>query len=178
VISLGRIVTSVRMYDNGIYGGPLHCEEALLYLWGFFYGCAFYTVGAAGNNTALAFATIVKLTRTLMIVPITLVLAIYTAHNTQKNKESTDGIKFSFVKVFPWFVIGFVATAIINTFIGIPSISNNLVTIGKFMIVMAMVAIGLNTNLKKLITNGFKPIFLGICCWFAVASISLIILTL
>lgn len=133
---------------------------------------------AAGNNTALAFATIVKLTRTLMIVPITLVLAIYTARIAQKNQESTDGSKFSFVKVFPWFVIGFVATAIINTFIGIPSISNNLVTIGKFMIVMAMAAIGLNTNLKKLITNGFKPIILGICCWVAVASVSLVVQTL
>jgi uncharacterized integral membrane protein (TIGR00698 family) len=133
---------------------------------------------AAGNNTALAFATIVKLTRTLMIVPITLVLAIYVALNTQKNIESTDDIKFSFVKVFPWFVIGFVATAIINTYLGLPSISNNFVTIGKFMIVMAMVAIGLNTNLKKLITNGFKPIFLGICCWASVASTSLIVQTL
>lgn len=131
-----------------------------------------------GNNTALAFATIVKLTRTLMIVPIALVLAVYTTHNAQKNQNQTDGIKFSFVKVFPWFIIGFVATAIINTFFGNPSISTGLVSIGKFMIVMAMVAIGLNTNLKKLITNGFKPIFLGVCCWFAVASVSFFIQTL
>jgi uncharacterized membrane protein YadS len=40
---------------------------------------------------------------------------------------------------------------------------------------MAMAAIGLNTHLKKLITNGFKPIFLGLCCWFAVASVSLLV---
>jgi len=130
---------------------------------------------AAGDNTALAFATIVKLTRTLMIVPITLILAVYTARNAQKNETQTNSSQFHFAKVFPWFVIGFVATAIINTFFGVPSISEDLVEIGKFMIVMAMSAIGLNTNLVKLITNGIKPIFLGICCWAAVACVSLLV---
>lgn len=130
---------------------------------------------AAGDNTALAFATIVKLTRTLMIVPITFVLAIYTARKAKKIELTTGENKFSFIKVFPWFVIGFVLTSIINTFWGIPAISEALVSIGKFMIVMAMAAIGLNTNLKKLIMNGFKPIFLGLCCWFAVANVSLLI---
>lgn len=130
---------------------------------------------SVGNNTALEFATIVKLTRTLMIVPITLVLAIYTARTEQKKQNPEECEKFCFAKVFPWFVIGFVAAAIINTFIGVPSISKSLVTVGKFMIVMAMTAIGLNTNLKKLITNGFKPIFLGVCCWIAVAGVSFIV---
>lgn len=126
----------------------------------------------AGNNTALSFATIVKLTRTLMIVPITLVLAIYTA----KKSKSEGGNNFSFAKVFPWFVIGFILAAIINTFAGIPvEVSKSIVTVGKFMIVMAMVAIGLNTNLKKLVKNGYKPILLGLCCWFSVASVSLIV---
>jgi uncharacterized integral membrane protein (TIGR00698 family) len=128
---------------------------------------------AAGNNTALAFATIVKLTRTLMIVPITLVLAIYTSRKISRE-NSTEG--FSFIKVFPWFVLGFVLTAILNTFLPIPDeFSAMLVQIGKFMIVMAMTAIGLNTNLKKLLTNGIKPIGLGLCCWFMVAVVSLVV---
>lgn len=133
----------------------------------------------AGNNTALAFATIVKLTRTLMIVPITLVLAIYTARKISRaqalGSDDADN-NFSFVKVFPWFVLGFVLTAILNTFLPIPaSVSETLVAIGKFMIIMAMTAIGLNTNLKKLLTNGLKPICLGLCCWFVVAVVSLIV---
>lgn len=131
---------------------------------------------AAGNNTALAFATIVKLTRTLMIVPITLVLAIYTARKMShaKTAGSDESNSFSFAKVFPWFVLGFVLTAILNTFLPIPaSVSEALVAIGKFMIIMAMTAIGLNTNLKKLLTNGLKPICLGLCCWFVVAVVSL-----
>lgn len=138
---------------------------------------------AAGNNTALAFATVVKLTRTLMIVPITLVLAIYTVRKSRALAQigSTgpaiaDNRSFSLVKVFPWFVIGFVAAAVVNTFTGLPvSTAQTLVTIGKFVIVMAMTAIGLNTNLKKLLTNGVKPIMLGLGCWFAVASVSLLV---
>lgn len=139
---------------------------------------------AAGNNTALAFATIVKLTRTLMIVPITLVLAFYTTRKIAREKAMTsadgelsaqDG-GFSFVRVFPWFVLGFVATAILNTLLPIPAaFSGALVKIGKFMIIMAMTAIGMNTNLKKLLTNGIRPICLGLCCWFMVAVVSLIV---
>lgn len=138
---------------------------------------------AAGNNTALAFATIVKLTRTLMIVPITLVLAIYTTRKIRLENTTAGGCgsaedtnNYSIAKIFPWFVLGFVLTAILNTFLPIPAeVSAALVQIGKFMIVMAMTAIGLNTNLKKLLTNGLKPICLGLCCWFVVAVVSLLV---
>lgn len=128
---------------------------------------------AANNNTALSLATIVKLTRTLMIVPITLVLSIYTA---RKNKNASEEAHFKLSKVFPWFVIGFILAALISTIVGIPkSISTQLSAIGKFIIIMAMAAIGLNTNLKKLLTNGMRPIILGLCCWLTVAGLSLVI---
>ncbi len=127
----------------------------------------------AGNTTALTFATIVKLTRTLMIVPICLFLAIYMLKSKEK---SADLQHFSFVKIFPWFVVGFLISALINTFMGLPeSFSHFLAQSGKFMIVMAMSAIGLNTNLKKLLANGIRPITLGLGCWFVVASVSLIV---
>jgi uncharacterized integral membrane protein (TIGR00698 family) len=126
---------------------------------------------AAGNNTALAFATIVKLTRTLLIVPVTLVLALYTAKKS-RTESSTSAFKFS--RIFPWFVLWFMFASIVKTFAGIPAqVTHSLVETGKFMITMAMVAIGLNTNIVKLVRNGLKPIFLGLCCWFAVAATSL-----
>lgn len=129
-------------------------------------------VAAAGtwSDEALKLATIVKLTRTLMIVPITLVLAFIT---TKKNMGSNN---FSFVKVFPWFILGFIGTSIITT-TGILSgeVTHLLSQTGKFFIVVAMSAIGLNTNIKQLISNGIKPIILGLSCWFAVASVSIIV---
>ena len=45
--------------------------------------------------------------------------------------------------------------------------------LSKFFIIMAMVAIGLNTNIKKLIFSGAKPLTLGFCCWLAVSLVSI-----
>lgn len=129
----------------------------------------------AGNGTALEFATIVKLTRTLMIVPVTLVLAVYTSRKAKKDTETAAG-NYSFVKIFPWFVLGFLAAALIYTFLPIPAaVSAFFVQAGKFLIVMAMAAIGLNTNLKKLLTQSTRPLLLGLCCWTAVAAVSLLV---
>ena len=45
----------------------------------------------------------------------------------------------------------------------------------KFFIVMAMAAIGLNTDIVKLVKTGGKPIFMGFCCWVAIAGVSLLV---
>ena len=128
---------------------------------------------AAVNNIALNYATIVKLTRTLMIVPITLFLALYTA---KKMKSAGTG-NFSFAKVFPWFVLFFAAAALAGTFLEIPAnISSLLAQLGKFGIIMAMAAIGLNTNLKALLLNGIRPIALGGLCWAVVTFAALAVL--
>ena len=128
---------------------------------------------AVGNNTALELATIVKLTRTLMIIPVTFVLAIYTS---RKAAHDTAVSNFSFVKVFPWFVLGFIAAALINSFVPLPAgLAPFLVRAGKFMIVMAMCAIGLSTNIRKLASGGLRPLLLGLSCWFAVAVVSLLV---
>jgi uncharacterized integral membrane protein (TIGR00698 family) len=126
---------------------------------------------AAGNETALTLATIVKLTRTLAIVPVTFFLAMVSSRQSAKGGRNGN---FSFSKVFPWFVLYFLLTAICYTFLPIPeNIARGLSSFGKFLIVMAMSAVGWNTDLKKLIKNGKKPILLGFCCWVLVAGVSL-----
>lgn len=129
------------------------------------------SVVAAGysySHDAGNFATIVKLTRTLMIIPTTLVLAFWIS----RQQRNTAG--FNFKKIFPWFVLGFLATCIISTTGLLPgAVCSGLTTAGKFLIVMAMTAIGLNTHLGSLLSNGFKPILLGLVCWAAVALVSL-----
>lgn len=131
------------------------------------------SVVAAGysySHEAGNFATIVKLTRTLMIIPITFALSLFFARNQQK--EST----FSPAKVFPMFVLGFLAAALINTSGLLPAPLPALLTAaGKFLIITAMCAIGLNTHLRQLIKNGIQPILLGLSCWAAVALVSLFI---
>ncbi|SFM13596.1 YeiH family protein [Pelosinus propionicus] len=129
------------------------------------------SVVAAGysySQAAGSFATIVKLTRTLMIIPITIALAILA------SRKAENASSFRLSKIFPWFIFGFVVASIVSTIGFLPSsLCLTLAQIGKFFIVMAMAAIGLNTHLKQLISNGVKPIFLGLSCWIAVAIVSL-----
>ncbi|MCD5002203.1 YeiH family putative sulfate export transporter [Enterococcus saccharolyticus] len=120
-----------------------------------------------GNDTALNYATIVKLTRTLAIIPITLILSVY-----QTKKHSHASVKLT--KTFPWFILFFLLASIISTIfpLGV-TLTTNLTTLGKFMITMAMTAIGLNTNLVKLVKSGGKPILLGFTCWISIMLVSL-----
>jgi uncharacterized integral membrane protein (TIGR00698 family) len=120
---------------------------------------------AAGN-----LAVIVKLTRTLMIVPVTLVLAFYAS---KKSSEGQRG-NYSIIKIFPWFVLGFVTASIISTFVSLPvGMGKSLAQAGKFVIVMAMASIGINTNIIKLVKSGAKPILLGFICWVVLSLTSL-----
>lgn len=124
--------------------------------------------GMHGSNT-LETAAIVKMTRTLAIIPITLALAFMRA----KKEGGGDGVKLK--KVFPMFVLYFVLASVITTVCGLPVwLVGALKTGSKFFIVMAMTAIGINTDIVKLVRSGGKPIFLGACCWGAITGVSLL----
>lgn len=130
--------------------------------------------GMTGAKDVLDSATIVKLTRTLAIIPITLVLAFI-----RTRKEKISGSSVSLKKIFPFFILWFVAASIITTvattfFKVDANIFSIFKTLSKFFIVMAMSAIGLNTNIVKLIKTGGKPIFMGFCCWLGIAGVSLL----
>lgn len=136
------------------------------------------------NGTVLAYATIVKLTRTLAIIPITLVLSILRIRK-EKKKNVTGQSKLSIRKIFPMFILYFILASIITTIITSFGSGTSLAAVehcftflkqlSKFLIVMAMSAIGLNTNMIKLIKNGGKPILMGFCCWIAIATVSLLL---
>lgn len=132
-----------------------------------------YTFSSAAGNLAV----IVKLTRTLMIVPVTLVLALYTSRKSvggKAAKNEPSGAKYSILKIFPWFVLGFMAACVINTFVPMPvGLGSLLSQVGKYVIVMAMASIGLNTNIVKLVKSGGKPILLGFICWVVLSLTSL-----
>ncbi|MDD2217647.1 MAG: YeiH family protein [Eubacteriales bacterium] len=132
------------------------------------------SVVAAGytfSDEAGSLAVIVKLTRTLMILPITVALAMYMSRG-----QKTEGKEYKLSKIFPWFVLGFLLASVANTWLLLPTGTGDfLAEVGKFMIIMAMAAIGLNTNLIRLLKNGLRPILLGLCCWIVLAVTSLIV---
>ena len=126
--------------------------------------------GYAYSHEAGAYATIVKLTRTLMIVPVCLFFSLLVM------KGARSGAGFSLRRIFPMFVLYFVLACIVNTTGILPAeVSHGLGMLGKFSIVLAMSAIGLNTDLASLVRNGARPLALGMVCWIAVAGTSLIV---
>lgn len=128
--------------------------------------------GIHGSNT-LDTAAIVKMTRTLAIIPITLVLAFLRTRQEEKSVQGT-GVTVSLKEIFPWFVLFFVLASVVTTLLPLPAaVTGFLKSASKFFIVMAMAAIGLNTDVVKLVRTGGKPIFMGFCCWVAIACVNL-----
>lgn len=132
-----------------------------------------------GANT-LDSATIVKLTRTLAIIPITLVLAFWQVRKAKRaaaegrTEDAQAAGSFDLKKIFPFFILFFVLASIITTVFALPAaVTAPIKELSKFFIVMAMAAIGFNTNIVKLVRTGGKPIFMGACCWVGIAAVSL-----
>lgn len=127
---------------------------------------------ALGSST-LDKAVTVKLTRTLAIIPITVCLGFI-----RTQKEKGKGKKIKWLEVFPMFIIYFVIASIITTVCEKMGVSSTVFlpikALSKFFIVLAMGAIGLNTNIVKLIKTGGKPILIGLCCWIGITGVSLV----
>ena len=129
------------------------------------------------GSATLDKAVTVKLTRTLAIIPITLVLAFIRMR--KEKKAGQEGNKVSFKSIFPMFILYFIAASLITTVsvhFGVSAgIFKPLKELSKFFIVMAMSAIGLNTNIVELVKTGGKPIVMGACCWVGITGMSLLL---
>lgn len=129
--------------------------------------------GIHGSNTLEA-ATIVKLTRTLAIIPITLILSVWQMRKAGKENSKEEG-GFQLKKIFPFFILFFVLASVITTVFALPAaVTAPLKDLSKFFIIMAMAAIGFHTDIVKLIKTGGKPIFMGFCCWLGISFVSLL----
>ncbi len=120
------------------------------------------------QGAVLAYATIVKLTRTLAIIPITLALAFWQVRQAKRNHPARRG-SFPLKQIFPFLILLFVLASIITTVATMGGVDAAVFTpfksLSKFFIIMAMAAIGLHTNIIKLVRTGGKPILMGFCCW-------------
>lgn len=124
------------------------------------------------GNKALEIGAIVKLTRTLMIIPVVL----YFTYRTIK-KEQEQNTDVAIKNIFPWFILWFVIASIISTVFHFPAFVINIFQqLSVFLITMAMAGIGLTVNLKQFKSTGIKPILLGLVTWIVVIVTSIITL--
>ena len=120
--------------------------------------------GYAFSEAAGDFATMVKLTRTIAIIPTVLVFAwIGTRIKQKEMKAANHGKKVDLVKIVPWFICGFLGLAILNSVGVIPAaLSGVMKAASKFLMVTALAAIGLNTSLADFKKAGLAPMFYGV----------------
>jgi len=120
--------------------------------------------GYAFSEAAGDFATMVKLTRTLSIIPTVLVFSVISARVNNKNTKgnTSGGNKVKITSLFPWFILAFVGMAIINSIGLIPAnISNTLKSLSKFLMVASLAAIGMNTDFREMKKSGINPMLHG-----------------
>ncbi|WP_159439905.1 YeiH family protein [Bacillus sinesaloumensis] len=131
------------------------------------------SVVAAGysySSTAGDTSVVIKLIRTLMLVPVTLLLSIYIS---MKSKGASDN-KLRISKVFPSFILFFAGAVAVNTIFSLPSSVTSVTDgIAKFLIIMVMASVGLGTDFKKIKSAGLRPLFVGL-----LSSVMMGILTL
>ncbi len=138
------------------------------------------SVVAAGysfSKTAGDYATIVKLTRATLIIPVCLVLAFVVAAREKRKQAQAGSVgHFSLASIFPWFILWFLVASALRTTGLIPlAIQPAIHTLAEFLIIVALTAIGLSANLRKMAASGARPILLGLGVWIAVAVSSLLV---
>ena len=138
--------------------------------------------GYAFSEGAGDFATMVKLTRTLAIIPTVITFAFVQLRLKRKeavaNNQTQGALKadFSIVKIFPWFILGFLAMSIVTSLISIPAaVVSGTKTTSKFLMVCALAAIGVNTSFKDMKKSGIKPMIHGFIISALVVVVALLV---
>ncbi len=138
--------------------------------------------GYAFSEGAGDYATMVKLTRTLSIIPTVIIFAFIQLRLKRKeallNSENGENLKanFSIKKIFPWFILGFLLMSVIASIFPIPAIAVAYTKkTSKFLMVCALGAIGLNTSFSSLKKSGIRPMIHGFIISALVVVVALLV---
>jgi uncharacterized integral membrane protein (TIGR00698 family) len=155
-------------------GGLMHMTQSQFGVWA---GTAIndtssvVAAGYAFGADAGQHATIVKLARATFILPIVAIVAVVHA-----RAQRAGGVHVPWRKVVPWFILWFVVAACVNTTGIIPADWHAGITqASTFLISIALAAIGVQTEVARLVRSGARPLALGFVLWIAVAAVSLLL---
>jgi uncharacterized integral membrane protein (TIGR00698 family) len=122
------------------------------------------------------FGTIAKLSRVMLLAPLVMALGIIAV----RRGSGASGAKAGRKTPMPWFVLGFIAMIGVNSLGVIPADATHAVTpVTTFLLTMALAAMGLETDIRKLKAKGVRPLALGALAWIFISCFSLaLILTI
>ncbi len=166
---------SIAMFVYPLLPGVLHLDPHAFGLWS---GASIHeiaqVVAAAFQDGKQAgeFGTIAKLSRVMMLAPTVIVLGLLAARRAARHGHAHSQAR----PPLPWFVLGFIALAIVNSFVIIPAEARNvIVPATTFLLSMALAAMGLETDVAKLRAKGIRPFLLGLSAFVFIAGFSLML---
>lgn len=169
---------SLAMFLYPLLPGLLHLDAHAYGLWA---GASIHeiaqVVAAAFQDGQQAgqFGTVAKLTRVMMLAPMVIALGVVA---TRKARQAAPAEKRK-APPLPWFVLGFIALVVLNSFFPVPaSVKPTVVSVTAFLLSMALAAMGLETELKKLRAKGLRPLLLGACAWLFIGSFTFALIKL
>jgi uncharacterized integral membrane protein (TIGR00698 family) len=126
--------------------------------------------GYAYSTAAGGVATIVKLTRTVLLVPLAIAIGILAA----RRHAVAEGTVVARVRAtVPWFVLGFVAAAALrSTELIPPTVLGAVAQVASFLILMVLVAVGLSVDLRRMSRMGIRPLIAGLSLATIMAAVS------
>lgn len=172
------IFGSVAMFAYPLLPTLLHLDPHAFGLWS---GASIHEIAqvvAAAfqyGKTAGEFGTIAKLSRVMLLAPVVIVLGWMAARRTTLGKSTTASPR----PPMPWFVLGFVAVVGLNSLIAIPAAGRTqIAAVTSFLLSVALAAMGLETDIRKLTARGIRPAMLGALAFLFIASFSLVLIKL
>jgi uncharacterized integral membrane protein (TIGR00698 family) len=133
---------------------------------------AVVAAGFAFSKAAGAYATIVKLTRTTLIIPLLLIVGLAMPF-LDKSEQGTTGLGARIKKAVPWFILWFVVASLVNTLGLLGNLAPSIQIVARFVMVVALAAVGLMGHWHAFAGAGIKPLLLGLACWVVVAVSSI-----
>ncbi|MGB6236318.1 MAG: putative sulfate exporter family transporter, partial [Bradyrhizobium sp.] len=162
------------MFTYPLLPGLLHLDPHAFGLWT---GASVHeiaqVVAAAFQDGKAAgeFGTIAKLSRVMLLAPVVIALGLLAARSPAKNDTASKVA--SSRPPMSWFVLGFLAVVGLNSLVAVPSPDKALIaTVTTFLLSVALAAMGLETDIRKLKAKGLRPALLGTLAFIFIASFS------
>ena len=149
---------TIAMFSYPLIGAALHMPTEVYGLWS---GASVHEVaqvvaaGFARGQAEGEFATVAKLARVLMLAPLVIGMGLWAARQTQGGSRTGS-------PPIPWFVFGFLALVLLGDTGWIDPqlrLYANLAT--QILLTFALAAVGLETDIRRLIAQGWQPLLLG-----------------
>jgi uncharacterized integral membrane protein (TIGR00698 family) len=171
---------SVAMFTYPLLPGFLHLDPHAFGLWT---GASIHEIAQVvavafqDGQKAGEFGTIAKLSRVMLLAPMVIAIGMIGARGM--NHKKSDAGTSSPRPPVPWFVLGFVALAGVNSAVTIPADAKAWIAAATtFLLSVALAAMGLETNIGKLTARGFRPALLGAFAFLFIAGFSLTLIKL